>query len=540
MNTLLIGINSKYIHPNMAIRLLKANVFDFSKVDIHEWTIKDSYIDISTYIMNRQDDLIGFSCYIWNIELIKQILTELKNSSFQGQILLGGPEVSYNYDEYFTNYGINYIIINEGEQAFLMLLKALSTHHLPLDIPNLVTPTHKNPAKYITNLDSLASPYFDLDYKYQIMYIEASRGCPYHCSYCMASLEKKVRTFNLERVKDTILQLLNQGARTFKFLDRTFNLDTERTLDLFQFIIKQAPKGSSFQFEITGDLLPLAIIDYLNNNAPKGLIRFEIGIQSTNSETNHAIGRDQNTPLLFKNICALQQVGKIAIHLDLIAGLPYEDLTSFKQTFDEAMALRPLELQLGFLKFLKGTRIFKEAEIYQYQWDLVAPYEFLSNHVMGHQERAIIHTAENACEKYYNSPFLKQTIHFVLDRIPSAFQFFFELGQYYESKYAWIGYNLDELLARFFEFIQTQPLLPHEEILFLMKQDYLNHFSLKPKIWWPRPGRNHYHKITNDLLSTHSFPVSSDDIFRYGLVETYQNHGFIIIYKPNNKQFLVW
>lgn len=543
MKTLLVGINSKYIHPNIAIRLLKGVALQaIPDVDIaiKEWTIKDSASTIVEEILNFNVDLIGFSCYIWNIELIKEILLALKMNRFLGKILLGGPEVSYEYQDFFSLYGVDYIIRNEGELAFTGLLKALIQEHEPLGVPNLVTSQFENQLELITSLDELPFPYDGLDYKHQIMYLEASRGCPYHCSYCMASLEKKVRTFSLDRIKDTILRLLRAGAKTFKFLDRTFNIDPKRAMELFRFINEQAPDHASFQFEISGDLFTSKMIDYLIHDVRPGLFRFEIGIQSTNPTTNRAIGRHQNTTLLFQNIQKLQQGGKIGIHLDLIAGLPFEDLSSFKNTLNEAIQLRPLELQLGFLKFLKGTRIMQEASLYDYQWHKSAPYEIITNHILNEHDIAIIHTAENALDKFYNTPFFKYTIHYILDLVPNAFDFFFELGQYYEARYSWIGYNLDELFIRFDEFIMTQISIPHPTFLYLMKKDYLLHFSVKPKIWWPRPGHERYHQKVRKILSTQTLPVLLDDVFRYGVLETEGDHGFMVLYMPDGQRFLEW
>ncbi len=538
MNTLLVGINSKYIHPNMAIRLLKANAKQ--PVAIKEWTIKDSITSMVDYILHEEVDLLGLSCYIWNTELIKSLLTALRQQAFQGQILLGGPEVSYDTEVYFTTYHVDFIIAGEGEQAFSSLLEAL-VHNTSLDgIPNLHTKDHRSSSMVISDLGSLASPFFDLDYQHQIMYLEASRGCPFHCSYCMASLDNQVRIFPLEQVQATIQFLLEQGARTFKFLDRTFNLNLARTKALFAFIIEHAPQDASFQFEITGELLNNELINFVNTLVPPHMFRFEIGIQSTNDDTNRLIGRRQNNTILFHNISLLQEAGIVDVHLDLIAGLPREDLASFRNTFDQVIGLNPLELQLGFLKLLKGTKLAQEAHLYSYEWSTVSPYEIITNDSLSLHDLAVIHTVENVCDKYYNASFMKTSIHYLLDHVQSPFDFFYQFGCYYEARYEWIGYNLDHLFSRLHEYVQSQTSIDANEVLFLMKQDYLKHFTIKPKIWWKRPAPLTYKAKIKKLLETELSYFSPDDVYRYGIVETHCNHGFLILYKPQDTRFITW
>lgn len=536
MNILLAAINAKYIHPNMAIRLLKANTS--FPVDLKEWTIKDDVNKIAMAIM--QYELIGISCYIWNIEMVKQILLILQEKHFKGIIVLGGPEVYYENEVYFADYGVDYIIINEGEEAFHQLIYALKNNTSTDDIPNLQTKAKRNRLAPIKNLDDLASPFFALDYPNQIMYIESSRGCPYKCSYCMASLEDRVRNFNIETVKKTLTFLFKQGAKTFKFLDRTFNLNPSRAKDLFAFIIKDAPENTSFQFEIVGDILTEDLITYLNQYSYQNLFRFEIGIQSTNEETNYLIGRKQNKETLFKNIRLLQKENIVALHLDLIAGLPNEDLLSFQKSFDEVLSLRPLELQLGFLKLLKGTSLYNEARKYQYKWKQQAPYELLENNVLKAKDLKIIHLVEEVCSKYYNSNFMKKTMTYLLDNTSSPFTFFYEFGKYYETHYSWLAYNHHDLFIRLFNYLKQEKMFALDYLLFLMKQDYLNHYSIKPKIWWPRHEKKEYRKRLAYLLETKLQHFQAQDVFRYGIVEEYQEQGFLILYKPQNKQIYLW
>ena len=345
MKTLLLGINSKYIHPNMAIRLLKANCE--YEVDIKEFNIKNTVEEITEYIVSNQYEAVGFSCYIWNIELVKKILFQLKKHNIT--IILGGPEVSYDASYYLENELCDYVIKNEGEETFNLLMKYFHKEINLEDIPNLY---HKDGFTFdkLVDISKSKMAYHLLnDLSNQIIYIETSRGCPYRCGYCMASLDNKLRFFDIEEIKNQILILINNGGRIFKFLDRTFNANKKNFLSLIDFIIKHHKPNNSFQFEITGDLLDDDIIIYINQKAPKNLFRFEIGIQSTNIKANKAVYRIQNNKKLFHNIKLIQNAGIIDLHLDLIAGLPYEDYPSFVNTFNEVLSLRPKELQLGLL-----------------------------------------------------------------------------------------------------------------------------------------------------------------------------------------------
>ena len=301
MKTLLIGINAKYIHPNLAIRLLKANTEE--ECEIKEFNIKDSYEKI--YKSISEYDVLAFSCYIWNIELIKKILFEAKKDN--KIIILGGPEVSYNAEFYLKNNLADYVIKNEGEEAFDLLLQKINGKNIDIDsIPNLYYENKYTFDKYVDlNTKKMAYDLLD-DIENQIVYIETSRGCPYKCGYCMASLDNKVRFFNIEEIKKQIKILIEKGARIFKFLDRTFNANKKNFLSLIDFIIENHREYNSFQFEITGDLLSEEIIHYINDHSPKNLFRFEIGIQSTNILANQAVGRIQNNEKLFNNIRLIQ------------------------------------------------------------------------------------------------------------------------------------------------------------------------------------------------------------------------------------------
>lgn len=527
MKTLLLGINSKYIHPNMAIRLLKVNC-DYD-VSLKEFNIKDKVNDIYDYIINNNYEIIGISCYIWNIELVKELLSLLKNHNLT--IILGGPEVSYNAQFYLDNNLCNYVIKNEGEEAFNLLLHYLNKEINLNEIPNLY---YKGGFTFdkLVDLSKTKMAYHLLDdLNNKIIYIETSRGCPFKCGYCMASLDNKLRFFDIEEIKSEVLKLINQGGRIFKFLDRTFNANKKNFLSLIDFIIKHHKENNSFQFEITGDLLDDEIIKYINQNAPKNLFRFEIGIQSTNINANKAVYRIQNNEKLFHNIKLIQDANIIDLHLDLIAGLPYEDYASFKNTFNEVLSLRPKELQLGFLKLLKGTKLYEEKNKYGYIFNESAPYDIISNDFMSIEDIKNIHLLEDAFERYYNNVYYKISINYILDNIDNPFDFFFELGtKELKSK------RLQDTFKLLDDFIKNKN-INYDEFHKLLILDYLNIHNIKPTCFW---NEKISPKEKNELLRNYKEKsLLSEDLstlYKYSLVIPLKNEVIIAIYKDNKRK----
>lgn len=526
MKTLIIGINAKYIHPNLAIRLLKKNTE--YPTDIIEFTIKDNKEKIIEYILKNNYQVIAFSCYIWNINLIKEILKELKNKNLT--IILGGPEVSYNAIYYLEHNLANYVIKNEGEEAFDRLLAYLNNEEELTNVPNLYFKTGFTFDKLVDlNKTKMAYDLLD-DLKNKIVYIETSRGCPYHCGYCMASLDNKVRFFNIEEIKNQILLLNQKGARVYKFLDRTFNANKKNFISLIDFIVEKHLANQSYQFEITGDLLDKDVIEYINNKAPKHLFRFEIGIQSTNIQTNLSVGRIQNNEKLFNNIKLIQDKGIIDLHLDLIAGLPYEDYSSFEKTFNDVVSLTPHELQLGFLKLLYGTALHNEAKKYNYVWQDYAPYEIIRNDFMSEDDIKEIHITEDAFETYYNSQIMPNAIRYIVNNETIPFDFFNKLGKTnYKNK------GLENLFKTLDEFIKTKNY--YKEVHKLLIIDYLSYFNLKPKVWWDEAldpkARN---VVLRSLFDEEKLNYDLVDLYKYSLVVKLESSYILAIYKPNNKQ----
>ena len=556
MKALLVGINAKYIHTNLAIRYLYTYTHPQFDVDFCEFTIKDKPSRMVEEMLRHKPDLIGFSCYIWNIEVVLKLVSELKKMNPKIYILLGGPEVSYDATYFLNHYPIDFIISGEGEYPFYKLMQALTEHQSLQNVPQLYYKTNSNIVynkdEFIVNIDELPSPYRlerDIPHlKNRIQYIESSRGCPYRCSYCLASLEKNVRQFDAEKVKDEIRYLMANGAKVFKFLDRTFNMRKDYALDMFEFIIREHQPGCVFQFEISGDLLNEEIIDYLNKNAPKGLIRFEMGIQSTNPLTNRLVLRVQNNDKLFSNIKKIHEGDKIILHLDLIAGLPKEDYQSFQKTFNDVFQLRPQELQLGFLKMLRGTKLRLEANLYDYSFDENPPYEVIKNDAITKEELVRIRATEFILYKYYNTYRVPHTFEYLFKYIypDNPYLFFESFGLYWLERYETTGYQHHDLYMRLDQFLFKHHYQDYDALHSLIIFDYLKNQKMRPTIWYTSQiDRSIKHRLFTSLIDQHP-ELNLDCLHRYARVEplcihpmTYDKETTYLIklFHPKNNTF---
>jgi radical SAM superfamily enzyme YgiQ (UPF0313 family) len=348
-----------------------------------------------------------------------------------------------------------------------------------------------NPQRNKLDLRELPSPFrFEEDIPHlskRVTYIETSRGCPFSCQFCLSSIEVGVRYFDREKIKEDIRYLMKNGAKTIKFVDRTFNISRSYALEMFQFLIDEHLPGTVFQFEITADIMRPEVIEFLNKEAPPGLFRFEIGVQSTNDYTNELVMRKQNFDKLCRTVTMVKDGGKIDQHLDLIAGLPEEDYHSFKKTFNDVFAMRPEELQLGFLKMLRGTGLRLRAEEHQYIYMDHSPYEILGNNVLSFDDIIRIKQVEDVLEKYWNDHRMDATIEYLVTKVfPTPFDFFQEFGSYWELKgWSRIGHQLEDLFRRLFEFLQSKDIADIDMVEGLMKYDYISKQKYKPrKPWW--------------------------------------------------------
>jgi radical SAM superfamily enzyme YgiQ (UPF0313 family) len=506
-------LNAKYIHTNIAIRYLKAYAQPDFDVELAEYTIKDPVMNIVTDLIRKKPDVIGFSCYIWNIEETIKVIKMIKKIDPSIHIVVGGPEVTYDVADWMNNIQeFDYIVIGEGEETFKQLLTELNSTMNMENVHGLAFRENGqvriNPQRNKLDLRDLPSPFrFEEDIPHlskRVTYIETSRGCPFSCQFCLSSIEVGVRYFDREKIKDDIRYLMKNGAKTLKFVDRTFNISRSYALEMFQFLIDEHLPGTVFQFEITADIMRPEVIEFLNKEAPRGLFRFEIGVQSTNDYTNELVMRKQNFDKLCRTVTMVKDGGKIDQHLDLIAGLPEEDYDSFKRTFNDVFAMRPEELQLGFLKMLRGTGLRLRAEDHQYIYMDHSPYEILGNNVLSFDDIIRIKQVEDVLEKYWNDHRMDATVEYLVTKVfPTPFDFFQEFGSYWEQKgWSRIGHQLEDLFKRLFEFLQTKEIADLDIAEGLMKFDYISKQKYKPrKPWWqPSFEKSERSKLYQSLL----------------------------------------
>jgi radical SAM superfamily enzyme YgiQ (UPF0313 family) len=497
MNVVLATLNAKYIHTSLALRVLKAYCQDEFDIGLAEYTIKDPPMAIVSDLYSRKPDVIGFSCYIWNIEETITVIDMLRKVLPDVAIVLGGPEVSYDTDYWMRRLpAVDFIVMGEGEETLRDLLRELSGDRKFHFVFGLAYRKDGevviNPGRPKLDLNALPSPHrFPEDLPSlgnRIVYFETSRGCPFSCQFCLSSIEVGVRYFDIEKVKSDLLYLIENGAKLIKFVDRTFNIKRDYAMEIFRFLIDHH-NGCVFQFEITADIMRPEVLDFLAEHAPPGIFRFEIGVQSTNDPTNLAVKRRQNWSKLVRTVTKVKESGKIAQHLDLIAGLPHEDYDTFRKTFNDVFALRPEELQLGFLKMLRGTGLRIDAEKYGYVYMDRAPYEILGNDILPFSDIVRIKRVEDLLEKYWNAHRMDRTIEYLIGQAyPSPFDFFQRFGDYWEAR-GWqrIGHQLEDLFLRLWSFLKDDdnPALDREATLGLLKIDYFLQHKYKPrKIWW--------------------------------------------------------
>ncbi len=542
MKTLLVGINSKFIHTNTAIRYLKANCS--FPIELSEYTIKDDPVTIAKEIIQKSPDILGFSCYIWNITIISELALIIKKNLPNCIIVFGGPETSYEYDEYLLTGLTDYIMINEGEESFELLLKAIADKTPKDNIPNLAfikdSEIIRTTTKQIADLNKLNSPYYleedILNIPNKIQYVELSRGCPYQCSYCLASLEKGLRYFSLDTVFKHLDYLTENKAKTIKFLDRSFNANKKISYTFFEKLIERDYPNTVFQFEINGDVLDESLITLLKEKCKPNYIRFELGIQSTNNLVNEAVNRMQNTNRLIQVIESLMKTNVI-LHLDLIAGLPFEDLNSFKNTFNEIFCLHARELQLGFLKLLKGTKIKEEVNIHDYEYSKTPPYEIISNRYITEAELKIIHQVETMLDIYWNKGFMNNSIIKIIDLFPSPFDFFQSIYNYYLNHNLSLNrYQLYDLFVNLISFLKEEQ-MDNQILIDSLKLDYLIFHNIKPKMFWHEDIKK---QVILREVSALDQNLNIDKLYKYATVTSYKEGYLISLYYPDNREILYY
>ncbi|HOQ37446.1 MAG TPA: B12-binding domain-containing radical SAM protein [Acetivibrio sp.] len=441
MKTIIIAVNSKYIHSSLAPWYLKAACkSNCGTIKVMEFTINDNPDSVLSRIYAEGCDIAAFSCYIWNINFILKVAENLKKILPNIKIVLGGPEVSYDPQQVLELHPfVDFVIFGEGESAFNELLGFLNGVGKELyDIKGLsyredgrITVSKIFPLEQ--DLDSIPSPYNNEMLSCignRIVYFESSRGCPFSCSYCISSTFEGVRYFSLDRVKKDLRFLMAAGVKLVKFVDRTFNCNKDRAKSIFEFIINNAG-NTVFHFEAAADLFDEETIEILSR-APKGLIQFEIGIQSTNEVTLEAVKRKTNIKKVLYYVKRLMELGNIHIHVDLIAGLPFEDYSSFRKSFNDVYNLFPHQLQLGFLKMLKGSAIRNESLKYGYKFREYPPYEILGNEFLSYEDIVKLKRIEEVLERYYNSARFERSLKYIINGFfDSPFEFFEEFSLFY-------------------------------------------------------------------------------------------------------------
>ena len=473
----LAGINSQYVHLNLAVRYLKKYVEANSdlKIEIYETNINNQVFNIIKDIYELNPDKIIFSTYIWNKEYVVEIVRELKKVLPNVEIILGGPEVSYKWEKFMANMPeVDALLLGEGEKVILNFLTKKDKKALGVVYRENGEIIFNGIEPIIENLDIVPFPYEDweLEDRTKIFYYESSRGCPFSCSYCLSSIDKTVRYYSLDRVKKDLKRFLDSPIKLLKFVDRTFNLRKERYMEIWKFLLENYREGITFHFEINANIFDDETLDFLEK-VPKGYFQFEIGVQSINPETMVAIKRNNILDKLAYNVRRISR--NIHLHLDLIAGLPYETYDIFKDSFNYVYNLKPEMIQLGFLKLLKGTQMYDEVEKYNYKYYSKPPYEVFSNKFISFGELVKLKNLEKMLDYYYNSEKFSYTCDFVIkNNFDSAFTFFEKIADYYDKKgYLKISHKEVALFNILYDFYVENNLKDLDIFVEFLKYDYL-------------------------------------------------------------------
>ena len=496
MKVLLATLNSKYVHTNLALKYLEVCLKKHAQrceIVQKEYTINDNLLSILASVYEIKAEVYAFSSYIWNIEQTLQICENIKKLKPEAVIILGGPEVSYDPQEVMEkNTFIDFIISGEGEEALPKLINMLSNN---LDNYSAIKGlTYRNQNGNITltqgfciidDLSIIPSPFEgDLScYRQKVTYFESSRGCPYNCSYCLSSTIKGVRYFPIERVKNELLKLIEAEAKQVKFVDRTFNCSKERAMEIWHFIVENN-KNTVFHFEISAHLLDDEMIDFLTS-VTEGIFEFEIGIQSTNSNTINAVGRKTDFIKISDAVKRIRKRNNIHLHLDLIAGLPFEEYKSFANSFDDTYLLKPHMLQLGFLKLLRGSRIRKERQEHDYKFAKSPPYEVLENKYISFNEITKLKRIEEILEIYKNSGRYENSLDYLEKIYTSPFKLFEGISEYKKNRSSeYIKISQEENYDILFEFYENTIKTDIELFREILKLDFiLNNFGAKKRNW---------------------------------------------------------
>ena len=464
MKILLAACNAKYIHSNLAVYDLKAYSSDYDEhVILREYTINQPKDEILKDIYSSGADVVCFSCYIWNISFVRELIRDLVKILPKTAFWAGGPEVSYDAEKFLTEMPeMTGVMVGEGEKTFHDLLEFYIDGKDSLEeISGIAYRTGDkiihNGWRELMDLSAIPFVYEHLEkFENRIIYYESSRGCPFSCSYCLSSIDKKLRFRDLELVKKELQFFLDHRVPQVKFVDRTFNCKHEHAMTIWKYILEHDNGVTNFHFEISADLLREEEMELMSQMRP-GLIQLEIGVQSTNPETIRAIHRHMDLKKLEHCVNRVHSFRNIHQHLDLIAGLPYEDYDTFHQSFNDVYQMKPDQLQLGFLKVLKGSLMQKEAEVYGIVYKEKEPYEVLSTNWLPYGDVLKLKAVESMVEVYYNSGQFQHTLEYLVPLAKDAFTFYESLGAFYEKKgYSEISHSRMRRYEILLEYLQEE------------------------------------------------------------------------------------
>lgn len=502
MKIFLTAINAKYIHSNLAVYSLKAYTGEYEKyVAIGEYTINNRVDDILEQIYKEKPDVLCFSCYIWNMDYVEELIREYKKLCPDVPVWVGGPEVSYEVDTFLKEHPqVTGVMIGEGERTFREFCEYYVDQKRELSSIRGIAYRDAQTGETVYTLPQeplvMGTIPFCYDkvenFENRIIYYESSRGCPFRCSYCLSSIEKKLRFRDIELVKKELAFFIEKRVPQVKFVDRTFNCNHEHAMAIWQFVKEHDNGITNFHFEIAADLLREEELALINTMRP-GLIQLEIGVQSTNDATIREIHRTMDLGLLKQIVKRIQSGGNVHEHLDLIAGLPFEDYETFSGSFDEIYALKPNQLQLGFLKVLKGSYMYEHAKEYGLVYHTKTPYEVMQTNWLSFDDVLKIKQVEEMLEVYYNSGQYEVTMKMMDPLFESAFFLFQEMGEFYERKgYFGMSHSRLRRAEIFLEFMQEK-FTGQEEILTLIEESltfdlyYRENCKSRPS-WAPDPA----------------------------------------------------
>ncbi len=492
MKILLVACNAKYIHSNLAVYDLQAYASDYADhIVLKEYTINQQKDDIMRDIYLEHPDVVCVSCYIWNLSFVKELMADLIKILPGADFWAGGPEVSYDAEKFLTeNSEFKGVMVGEGEETF----KELAGYYVEKNPQNLKDMTGicyrdgdqiiHNGWRQIMDLSSIPFIYKDLsEFKNRIIYYESSRGCPFSCSYCLSSIDKKLRFRDTETVKKELQFFIDNKVPQVKFVDRTFNCKHDHAMAIWKYINEHDNGVTNFHFEISADLLREEELQEMSTMRP-GLIQLEIGVQSTNPDTIKAIHRTMDFEKLKGIVDRIHSFGNIHQHLDLIAGLPYEDYDSFRHSFNDVYALKPQQLQLGFLKVLKGSHMMEMCREYGIVYKTQEPYEVLSTKWLDYDHVLKLKTVENMVEVYYNSGQFQNTLEYLENFFPDAFSIYERLGSFYMEKgYGDVSHTRMRRYEILLEFLEDVPEISMDQVKDQMVYDLYLRENLKS-----RPG----------------------------------------------------